>query len=74
MNSPVPRSKLGKRQRRALDSENRLTWEISPVTRRKESKKTYTRKQKHRGRMPDSGAVLLFCAQDGYRPSQTTRR
>lgn len=60
MKSPVPRSKLGKRERRALDSRNRLMWEISPVTRRNESKKTYTRKQKHRNRIADPGTALLF--------------
>ena len=64
----IPRSKLGKRQRRALDAQSRLTWGISPVTRRTESKKTYSRKQKHRARTNDSGAalsLLYFSDQEG---------
>lgn len=42
----VPRQKLGKKARRLLDRENRREWGLSPVTRRVESKKKYSRKAK----------------------------
>ena len=45
----VERRKLSKKARRALDSEGRARWAFSPVTRRVESKKHYSRK---RDRMP----------------------
>ncbi len=41
----IPRDKLSKRARKALDSKKRITWEQNPVTRRVESKKTYNRKK-----------------------------
>ena len=42
----IPREKLGKKARRLLDRENRSEWGLSPVTRRVESKKKYSRKRK----------------------------
>ena len=41
----IPREKLSKRERKALDSKKRVFWDQSPVTRRIESKKTYNRKK-----------------------------
>ena len=41
----VPREKLGKKARRALDSERRAAWGISPVSRKVESRKRYDRKK-----------------------------
>ena len=50
----VPREKLGKKQRKALDGKKRLVWEFSPVSRRVESKKAYDRKKAENGsRMSD---------------------
>ena len=34
----IPREKLGKKARRALDAEKRATWGFSPVTRKVENK------------------------------------
>ena len=41
----IPREKLGKKARRALDAEKRATWAFSPVTRKAENKKHYDRKE-----------------------------
>ena len=45
-NEFIPRMKLNKRQRAALDKQKRNTWEISPVSRVKTSRKVYSRKKK----------------------------
>ena len=42
----IPREKMSKKARRELDSQRRAGWNISPVTRRAESKKAYSRKRK----------------------------
>lgn len=39
----IPREKLSKKARRALDSQQRATWPCSPVAKKVESKKLYTR-------------------------------
>ncbi len=41
----IPRDKLSKRAKKALDSKKRVLWNQSPVTRRIECKKTYNRKR-----------------------------
>lgn len=42
-NHYTPFEKLGKRQKKAENNLRRTTWQISPVTRIKESGKTYNR-------------------------------
>ena len=59
MRPPIPRSKMGKRQRRELDSRGRLTWGICPVTRKAESKKVYSRKKKRRDEISDFVTAFL---------------
>lgn len=44
----IPREKLGKKARKALDSQRRATWSFSPTTRKVESKKRYNRKTHER--------------------------
>lgn len=46
MKAFVPREKMSKKARRALDSQRRAGWGMSPVTRRVESQKAYSRKRK----------------------------
>ena len=46
----IPREKLGKKARRGLDARRRAAWAFSPVTRKVENKKKYSRKEKSRGR------------------------
>lgn len=42
----IPREKLGRKARKALDAQGRGMWGISPISRRVQSKKLYTRKGK----------------------------
>lgn len=56
----IPKQKLGKKARRQLDSAQRATWAFSPVTKKVESKKHYSRKRKAHDRYDDSG-MGFFC-------------
>lgn len=56
----IPREKLGKKARRALDAERRATWGFSPVTRKVENKKHYDRKKSARVWKDDFG-MSAFC-------------
>ena len=55
----IPREKLGKRARKALDSEARAVWGFRPVTRRVDSRKVYNRKRRTRDRW-DGGAGSFY--------------
>lgn len=46
MSKFVVREKMSKKARKELDSQRRASWAISPVTRRMDSKKKYSRKRK----------------------------
>ena len=48
----VPRDKMSKRQRKALDAQKRTVWEVSPITRIAKSKKIYNRKKQPRNYEP----------------------
>lgn len=52
----VPRDKMSKKQRKQLDSARRATWAVSPVTKRVESKKAYSRKRRPRDRYDGMGS------------------
>jgi hypothetical protein len=41
----ISKNKLSKKARRELDKQKRVTWDFSPVSRIKESKKVYNRKR-----------------------------
>ena len=56
----IPREKLGKKARRALDAEKRATWSFSPVTRKVENKKHYDRKKSARVWKDDFGMSAFF--------------
>ncbi len=59
----IPREKLGKKARRALDCAKRRTWgELNPVTRKAGNKKKYSRK-KSDFRFDDCGGRIFVCAQ-----------
>ncbi len=49
----VPKGKLSKKARKELNRQKRVTWEFSPVTKKVESKKLYSRKRKTRDREMD---------------------
>ncbi len=55
----IPREKLGKKARRELDARQRQSWSFSPVTRKVDSRKKYSRQQaKHDLKMTES---CFFC-------------
>ena len=56
----IPREKLGKKARRALDAQKRATWDFSPVTRKVENKKHYDRKKLSPARYDGPGRGYPF--------------
>ena len=56
----IPRKKLGKKARRALDAEKRATWGFTPVTRKVENKKHYDRKKSAHVWKDDFGMSVFF--------------
>lgn len=56
----IPKEKLGKKARKRLDSEQRTTWALSPVTKKVESKKLYNRKRKAHDRHDDDGMGFSY--------------
>ncbi len=55
MKAMAPKAKLSKRLRRGMDKQRRVTWAFSPLTRRRESAKAYSRQPKHRKDMMSGG-------------------
>ena len=55
MKTMIPKIKQVKRLRREMDAQRRVTWGFSPLTRRKEGAKAYSRKLKHRKDMMSGG-------------------
>lgn len=53
------REKMGKKARKALDREKRVTWAFCPVTRKTGSKKVYSRKKRAHDR-DDDGMGCFF--------------
>ena len=56
----VPKKKLGKKARKERNKEKRITWSFSPVTRRVESKKRYSRKGKAHDRYDDDYGMGFY--------------
>ena len=57
----VPRDKMSKRRKKALDAQKRTVWEVSPITRIAKSKKIYDRKKQPRNYEPyDFRGCLLY--------------
>ena len=46
----IPKSKLSKKAQKELNSQRRVTWDFSPVTKTVDSRKIYSRKRKTRNR------------------------
>ena len=57
----VPKAKMGKKAARELAKQKRVTWDISPVTRKTESKKVYNRKKRSHDRYDDYGMGVFLC-------------
>ena len=67
MNKFIPREKLGKKARKALDAKKRATWTFSPVTKRVESKKHYDRKKLPNAKYTDTGiGEFLFAYNESF--------
>ena len=61
MQSFLPREKMSKREKRALDASKRTTWDgVNPVTRKTENKKTYNRKKSPRWYNDDSTGIFVL--------------
>lgn len=60
MNRFIPREKLSKKARKKLDSERRAGWTFSPVSRKVESKKVYSRNGKSHDRYNDYGHGIFY--------------
>ena len=45
MKNFIPKEKLNKKAKRTLDAERRTLWDVSPVSKKIESKKRYNRKK-----------------------------
>ncbi len=56
----VPKEKMGKKARRALDRQKRVTWDCSPVTKTIASKKIYSRKRNAHNRQELNGMGVVF--------------
>lgn len=54
----VPRRKLSKKAQKELNSQRRVTWGFSPVTKKVESRKVYSRKKKTQD--PDDYGLGFF--------------
>lgn len=57
----VEKAKMSKKAQRELARSRRALWEVSPVSRKVESKKLYNRKRKPCTRYDDAGAGLFSC-------------
>ena len=67
----VEESKMSKRARKELHSARRKTWDVSPISRKVESKKLYMRKRNPCGRYDDgAGFCFLHRQQDRKNPRQ----
>ncbi len=66
----IPREKLGRKARKALDSARRAEWTIRPTTRRVESKKLYDRKKLTHDRYDDGMGPFLRCGLSTARRSR----
>lgn len=57
----IPKEKLSKRARKALDASKRQTWgDFNPVTRKPENPKAYTRKKPPRMQDEDPGTEAFI--------------
>lgn len=59
MDRMIPYGKMSKKEKKAYDQKRRAVWRFSPVTRKKESAKVYSRK-KRRGYGEDDPYLRFF--------------
>ena len=58
----IPKAKMSKKAAKELAKQNRVTWEMNPVTRKTENKKAYNRKRNSRERFDEPPGVFLCYA------------
>ena len=58
----VPKEKLGKKARKELNRKRRVTWSFSPVTKKIDSKKIYSRRRKALDRDDENGPGFFHAA------------
>ena len=56
----IPKKKLSKKAQKELNSQRRVLWDFSPVTRKVDSKKLYNRKRIARDRRDDGTGDSYF--------------
>ena len=61
MNRMISYDKMSKKEKKAYDEKRRLVWAISPVTRKKESGKAYSRKKARKWDEDVSFTALFVC-------------
>ena len=71
----VPRDKMSKRRKAALDRQKRVACDVRPVTKVNKSKKLYDRKKQPRSQDPYDGAVLdvMMPGLNGYQVARKVR-
>ena len=58
----VPKASMSKKALKEMAKKKRATWDISPVTRKVESKKLYNRKKSSHDREDDYGMGVFICS------------
>ncbi len=61
MNKMISYDKMSKKQKKAHDAKRRVVWQFSPVTRKKESGKAYSRRKARKWEEDVSFAALFVC-------------
>ncbi len=61
MNKMISYDKMSKKQKKAYDEKRRVVWAFSPVTRKKESGKTYNRRKARKWEDGVPFATLFLC-------------
>ncbi len=59
MKNFIPKEKLSKKAKRTLDAERRTLWDVSPVSKKIESKKRYNRKKNAHARYDEGMSVFV---------------
>lgn len=56
----IPKAKMSKKAQKELAKQNRVTWDMSPVTRKTENKKIYNRKKNSREWFDEPAGVFFL--------------
>ena len=56
----IPKAKMSKKAQKELAKQNRVTWDVNPVTRKTENRKLYNRKRGSCERFNEPTGVFLY--------------